>query len=344
MHLATFCASLLLAAATTALHAWALHPQEGEPPAYPFEIVPVDALRGHLMDGPFKEPASAFFEPVAGELFVADMKNALIGIFEPDGTPLFAFGGRPMLVDPTEVRVAADGTIYVLDAARREIKAFNYRGEVLQPLGFPYPAIGDRSEGIARIGAFAIGGDGRWYVGDLNVPQVLVYDAERRFQFAVPGEDDIVSFKVISGIAVSSEGLIAVVDQQGTPVQVFDSRGRFVSGFGTRELGIDSFTAPADVAFDEEGRLFVVDMLRHDVRIFDVGGNMLGIFGGWFGRGSGGRAPGELLYPNAIALAPGGAIYVSERFGNRVQVFERLPLGEDAGRPRLRIPSVNERR
>jgi DNA-binding beta-propeller fold protein YncE len=245
-----------------------------------------------------------------------------------------------MLIDPTEVRVTPDGTIYVLDAAQREIKPFTYRGEPLQPMGFPYPAIGDRPGGIARIATFNFDANGRWYIGDLSSPQVLVYDAERRFQFAIPGEDELVSFMTISGIAISAEGLIAVIDLQGTPVQVFDAEGRFVSSFGTRELEADSFTAPSDVAFDDQGRLFVLDMLRHDVRIFDVTGNILGMFGGWFGPETGGRAPGELLYPSALSLAPEGAIYVAERFGNRVQVFERRPAGDRAGRPRLRIPNV----
>ena len=67
------------------------------------------------------------------------------------------------------------------------------------------------------------------------------------------------------------------------------------------------------MTFDEEGRLFVVDMLRHDVKIFDIEGTFLGQFGGWFGPETGGRAPGEMLYPNDIAIAPDGhAFYIDE--------------------------------
>lgn len=315
--------------------------QEGQPDdPYPYEYVPVDALRGHLMEGYYKEPVGVFFDHGPDELYVADMKNGLIGIYEPDGTPLFNFGGRPLLLDPSEVFVTPDGTIYVLDGEQREIKVFSYRGEPRQSLGFPYPAVGEREPGVARVGGFAIGETGWWYVADLDQPQVLVYDSDLKFQFAIPGEDELVSFSIISGIAVSREGLIAVLDFKATPVQVFDSAGRFISSFGSRGPGRDSFTAPADVTFDEEGYLYVVDMLRHDVRIFDVNGVLRGAFGGWYSPESGGRAPGELLYPTSIALGRDHRAYVAERFGNRVQLFDRRPRREDRGRPRLRIPDV----
>ena len=77
------------------------------------------------------------------------------------------------------------------------------------------------------------------------------------------------------------------------------------------------------MAFDEDEYLYVVDMLRHDVKIFNLDGRFQGLFGGWFGPQTRGRAPGEMLYPTAITIAPEGRIYVSERFGNRVQAFER---------------------
>jgi len=301
--------------------------QGDEAPSYPYDVVAVDAIHGHLMEGGFKQPRGVAFDPVAGELLVADSKNGLIGIFDPEGTPLYAFG-RAALIDPRSVRATPDGTIHVLDNDQSAVKTFSYRGEPRPPRSFPYPALDEREAGRARVGAFTIDAAGDWYVADVELPQVLVYAPDGALKRVIRPERRRASFELISGVAVSSEGRIAVIDQRATPVQIFDAQGRFLIGFGSRGLGLENFTALTAVAFDEDGFLYVVDMLRHDVKIFDGGGRLAGIFGGRFARESGGRRPGELLYPSDIAIAPGGAIYVAELFGNRVQVFRRVPRRE----------------
>lgn len=308
---------------------------------YPYDVVPVDAIRGHLLEGPFKEPMGVSYDTVADELYVADSKSGLIGIFDPRGAPVFSFGGPAMLVDPQRVEALADGTIVVLDNGDRALKRFNYRGQVLPDLSCDYPAVGGWPAGTARIGAFTFDRAGRLYVADLERPQVLVYDARHEFVRALRSSPKGAQFRRITALAVSSDGLLAVTDFEATPVQVIDTQGGLVSAFGRRDIGRDSFTAPFDVDFDEDGFLYVVDMLRHEVKVFDVKGQFLAQFGGWFSANSGGRAPGEMLYPTSLAIAPGGLLYVSERFGMRVQLFKRLPRGE-SGRARVRLPVVGD--
>jgi len=292
--------------------------REDEGPGYPYRILPVDIISGHLMEGEFREPGGVFFDPTERELYVSDMKNGLIGIFNDSGIPLYAFGGGEQLVEPTVVVARPNGTIYVLDNDRTEIKAFDYRGGPLDPIRF----VEEGGEPL-RIEAFVIDADGRWIVADSASQRVFVFDAERKREFVLPREDDVGSFESIAGVAVSAEGRIAVIDRRATPVQVFDRRGYFVSGFGRRDIGMENFTSPRAVAFDEDEYIFVVDMLRHDVKIFNLQGEFQGLFGGWFGPETRGRAPGEMLYPTSISIEPGGRVFVAERFGNRVQAFER---------------------
>jgi DNA-binding beta-propeller fold protein YncE len=309
------------------------------PPVYPLVPVPVDALRGHLMEGPFREPMGVFFDATANELFVCDSKSSLIGVFDPEGRPVFTFGGRALLADPKAVRVRPDGTIYVLDSEQDRIKRFSYRGERQPPLHFDYPATDDAEAGVPRIGCFTIDAEGNWYLGDLDNPQVLKYGPDLEFLLAIRPSNGGARFSVITSIDVSPEGRIAVTDFKATPVQVFDATGAFLMGFGGRDIAREDFTAPVAVRFDEEGRLFVVDLLRHDVKIFDGEGHYLAQFGGWFGPQTGGRAPGELLYPIDLAIAPEGLVYVSERYGNRVQLFSRLEP-EEARALRTRTPGL----
>lgn len=335
----TAATSLLLAALLAAAAGAQSRPPPPERPAYPFELVPVDAVRGHLVEGWFVEPLGVSFDAAAQELLVADSKNGLVGIYDPDGVPLFAFGGPQLLVDPRRLAVGRDGTIHVLDSSQSAIKRFSYRGEPLEPFVPVYPALGDVPAGTARATCFALAADGSLVLGDGERPQVLAYGPDGTFRLAIRPAKAAARFEAISDVALSPEGLIAVTDLKATPVQLFDREGRFVRGFGGRDIAREDFTAPVAVEFDEQGRLFVVDMLRHDVKIFDADGTFTGQFGGWYSPESRGSRPGEMLYPTDIAIAPGGLVYVAERFGNRVQIFERTER-DPQGKPRLPVPAV----
>lgn len=329
-------ASLALAATIQAAPPQAARGRRPPSVTYPYEVVVEDVIWGHLLEGEFSECGGIFFEPNARELYVTDVKNALIGIYDAQGVPLFAFGGFSQLVDPKIVAAAPDGTIHVLDTDASAIKSFNYRGEALEPTTFSLPA---DEPPLERIATFTIDAAGNWVVADADRPRVLAFDARRELRFSLPRPDDVGEFEVVRGLAVSADGLIAVLDYRATPVQVFDAEGRFVSGFGSREIGLQNFTAPQAAAFDEDGYLYVVDLLRHDVKIFDVKGDFQGVFGGWFRPETRGRSPGEMLYPTGIAVAPGGYVYVSERFGRRVQLFAR-ERREDGSRLPPRAPAV----
>jgi hypothetical protein len=316
-------------------------PEDGSA-TYPWALIAEREIRGHLMEGEFKQVTGVFYDAWADELLVCDEKNSRIGIFDPEGVPLFSFGGPPLLQDPRWVRTTADGRIFVSDGERQVLKVFNYRGEPLERIQLEYPAMGDAPAGVVRIAAFELDAEENLYVADSGLQQVLVYDRELELQKTFRTERGGARFQAISGLAVSPGGLIAVVDLKGTPVQVLDPNGRLVAAFGSRDMGAENFTAPISASFDDQGYLYVVDLLRHDVKIFDGSGAFQTYFGGWFSPESRGRSPGEMLYPVDVTIAPGpeGRVYVGERFGSRVQVFEKVPKGEVQRGPRLRIPRI----
>lgn len=336
--------SRLAAAALCALQVPAQTPAV---PTYPWEIQPLDAIYGHLSEGRFQEPVGVFFEPGARELYVADSKNGLIGIFNPERTPLFAFGGPALLVEPRALQVLPDGTIFVLDALQTELRCFNYRGELRAPLAFARPGSEAAASEPVHLKSFVRAPDGRWFVADQQKDgdHLLLFDRERRFVREFEASKKAGQYHSISDLALSVSGKLAVIDQQGAPaIHVYDARGGLIAAFGVRDVGLKDFTAPIAIAFDEQEYLFAVDLLKHDVKIFDVKGEYLERFGGWNAPETRGRAPGEMLYPTDIAIAPdGGEIYVSERFGGRVQVFTRklkpkpeakLPAGGTREAPR----------
>lgn len=345
-----------LAAATALAHVSAQGgaggtPERVLPPTYPWITEPIDAIYGHLSEGAFQEPLGVWFEPSARELFVADSRNGLIGIYDDGRIPLFAFGGPAKLLEPRAVVARPDGTIYVLDAQQDLVHAFDFRGEALAPLRFARPprqleeappdkyakkdgepATPKPPEKLhpdLRIGAFALDAQGRWYVGDLEEGRVLVYDREQHFLKELEASPRAKKFKVPVDVAVSASGLVAVADMQTTPaIHVYDAEGRLMAAFGERDIGLKDFTAPIAVTFDEQDYVYALDLLRHDVKVFTPKGDFVHHFGGWSTPETRGRAPGELLYPVDISIDPQGTIYIAERFGQRVQAFARKPKPE----------------
>jgi hypothetical protein len=74
------------------------------------------------------------------------------------------------------------------------------------------------------------------------------------------------------------------------------------------------------VAVDAEGRIIVVDMIRQVVSVFTPDGVFLGRHGGM------GFAPGAMAFPSDVASDGERRLYVVEKTGNRLQIFD-----EEAG-------------
>ena len=70
--------------------------QEGGPPARKVNPMPaveaVGAFSEHTYEGWLASPLGLFFDPAQREIYVADTDGRMIGIFDPKGAPLFAFG------------------------------------------------------------------------------------------------------------------------------------------------------------------------------------------------------------------------------------------------------------
>lgn len=280
-----------------------------------FTLAPVAFLESHLYEGSLHGPESVFVDDERGEVWVADTRNNLIGVFSREGMPLYAFGSRKYVREPRQIQVDAKGTVLVLEQDRTRIRTFNYRGIYLGdlvPAGFPEKG---------QIGAFTLGPDSTLWIGESTTGEVMLYDypsMRLRRRFGSKGEEEG-QFLSIASIAVN-EKYVVVLDYTGTAVQVFNHRGDFLRGWGEHAMGGANFSLPRAVALDAKQRIAVTDSLRHDIKYFDLEGRFIGHFGG------AGRKPGSVSFPCGIAVSKDGRVYVAERGNARVQVFEEQTL------------------
>ncbi len=77
---------------------------------------------------------------------------------------------------------------------------------------------------------------------------------------------------------------------------------------------------PGGIAVDSKGRVIVADTLRQDIKVFSQDGKLLLRFGGF------GNRLGQVAYPVDISIDPSDRIYVVEKVGRRVQVFQEVEI------------------
>jgi DNA-binding beta-propeller fold protein YncE len=280
-----------------------------------FTLEPVLFIESHLYDGTFNGPEAVFVDEARQEVWVADTKNHLIGVFSLDGMPLYSFGSKRYLREPRVVQVDAQGQVLVLEYDRTRLRRFDYRGVYLGD------AVPTNLPERGYIATFALGPDSTLWIGEGSGGEILVYDypsMRLRRRFGSKGEEEG-QFQSIASIAVDAKH-VYVLDHTGLAVQIFNHRGDFVRGWGQHAMGGQNFSLPRSIAVDGKGRIAVTDGLRHDIKYFDLEGKFIGHFGG------AGRKAGAVSFPGGMAIARDGRVYVAERGNARVQVFMERQL------------------
>ena len=120
------------------------------------------------------------------------------------------------------------------------------------------------------------------YVADVDLDQVLVYDADnfrllrrigtggKEHALTTPGD-----FAKPTGVAVDQEGNLYVTDMLNARIEVFDADGNFIRAFGKRGDGPGYFAMPKGVAVDCDGHIWVTDSMQSRVQLFSQEGELL---------------------------------------------------------------------
>jgi DNA-binding beta-propeller fold protein YncE len=206
------------------------------------------------------------------------------------------------------------GKIFVTDTVQRFVLVLDVPG------GRSY-RIGD-SEGPAELVkpiGIDVDGQGRVYVADISLKQIIVYDQNGALLKKIGGPEH---FERLTSVTVNPEGtLVYAVDIGGVSsdkhvVRVFDGvTGAHRMDIGKRGTGPGEFNLPRDLAIGKDGKLYVVDGGNFRVVVFDRNGKYLTAFG------SVGRQLGQFSRPKEIATDPQGNVYVADAAFGNFQIF-----------------------
>ena len=258
-------------------------------------------------------------------LYVADQKVGAIFIFNTETREAELIKNK---ADAHFVRIIGlaidDGDrLFVSDPGLRHILVFDANHKATDVI----------TEGMASPGNLAIDRENRLlYVSDIQLDQVLVYDADsfkllrkigttgHNHELTTPGD-----LAKPTGLAVDAEGNLYVCDTLNDRIEIFDADGKFISTYGKNGDGPGYFARPKGVAIDSDGHIWVSDGMQDRVQVFNQQWQLLIVFGGH------GLLPGQFQgIVNVLADNKTNRIFTSEIYPGRIQQFRYVTDAEAA--------------
>lgn len=255
------------------------------------------------------EPADLKFDPITGNLYVGDVFNSEIDVYDPNTgefvTSFGSFSGQgpgDIFFGPGGIEFDAEGNLYATDFSGDIINIYGRDGELLNVIGGLGDELGEY-DGPAGIAISET--TGRRYINDQFNNRIQVLDSNDNPLFAFGSEGTAPGqLNEPIGIDVDEFDNIYVADSQNSRVQVFDSEGNLLTVYGEPVANpgppapgeLPFSTDPADLepgVFNwsagmvyEDGEIFVGDFFTGRVQVLNVSDRT----GAEVGGGAGGAA------------------------------------------------------
>lgn len=192
---------------------------------------------------------------------------------------------RKNINQPIQIKVMADGSLYVLDYSDSSLKKFDINGRLIGKI-----AHGKRLEKQQTS----------WWKNVLQfVAKVYPYE----------------KLENPRGFDIDSNGYIYIANTKKDKILKYDSNHNYITNIGVTGVSNGQLLGPSSVAVDKEGNIYVSDTGNNRIVIFDVEGNFLYSFGKL------GENDGEFFSPAGIAVND-QYIYVADMGNKRIQQFD----------------------
>ncbi|MEO1376455.1 MAG: scytonemin biosynthesis PEP-CTERM protein ScyF [Cyanobacteria bacterium J06635_10] len=184
------------------------------------------------------EPADLKFDPISGNLYVGDVFNSEIDVYNPDSgefvTSFGSFSGQgegDIFFGPGGMDFDKKGNLHVTDFSGDTVKVYGRDGELVKTYG-TLGTEGGQFDGPAGLAISKK--TGNIYINDQFNNRIQVLDSEQNFLYAFGNEGTAPGqFNEPIGIDVDEQDNIYVADSQNNRVQVFDKDGNLLTIFGS---------------------------------------------------------------------------------------------------------------
>jgi len=277
--------------------------------------------RGFTAGTELSRPLGIFFDTTTNECYVTDTGNHQVIVYDEFGMPVFRFyhhvniNNKRTLGEPKDLVVDTSGRIFLTDATVPYLDVLDHNGRQIVAIDPPYDQCGEN----ARFDNVALGTDERVYA--------IISGTKDRFVAVIGTNLEVYKIlhltgyadenNCLTGIGLDESGRIHVTDPCAElMVQIYDSNGEYLLGFGRHDSGFENFSHPSSIVVMPNGEMWVVDSIRQVVSCFSAEGKFISYIGGK------GDQLGAFNYPSGVATDGKSRLFVLERAGNRYQCFK----------------------
>lgn len=194
--------------------------------------------------------------------------------------------------------------------------------ELLNPPQYLFSITGSGANTLDRPVGVDVGPNGRVYVVDFTKRRVSVFDRSGRYLFAF---NEVDGGELGNPVHLQVQGNeVWVTDRRLRGIYVFDLDGTFKRRFEPKNEEDLDWT-PLALDFDTKGQLRVTDVgdtRKHRLLYFSEDGSRTATIGKTVQVDEPNADPGAFYFPNGVAVARNGRVYVSDGDNRRVQVFD----------------------
>jgi DNA-binding beta-propeller fold protein YncE len=277
-----------------------------------------DKFTYEVVEGWGKLPEGWEFTQVAGvavdsqdRVYVYNRGEHPLIIFDREGNFLTSWGEGLLTRGGHGIFIDSDDYVYLADRAMQTVMKFTADGERLLTLGTE----GQANEGkpFNNLTDVALSPSGEIYVSD-GYGNSLVHrfspDGTLILSWGEPGSEPE-QFNLPHSVWVDRQERVYVADRENHRIQIFNSKGEFITMW-------TDFRQPTDLFIDVDDNLYISE-LQHRVSIMNLDGEILARLGG-----ESSDKPGQFIAPHAVWTDSQNSLYVGEVLqGQRIQKFLR---------------------
>lgn len=220
--------------------------------------------------------ASATAQAADGTIWATDLNGFLVQYPRAGGTPLWTSpggngAGQGQLNYPTDLSIAPDGTILVVDSGNNRIQRFSTNGSFLAEYG----SVGSNPGEFNDPTGIVVRSDGYFYVADGGNFRIQLFQPDGTFdsEWGTYGTADG-EFGGLYGLGLANNGDVLAADPDNHRIQRFTSTGTHLAnyGSGTAGSGAGDFAYPMDIIQQADGTMIVTDTLNSRLSVLTAVG------------------------------------------------------------------------